>query len=173
MAVDRPHDRRQFIAGGAMTAAALAGVDVAQAQPDTPVFGGVVEQVLSPTTLSVTVPDLGGAPRTLTLGSGVAAQHGFAGVVTTVEAFRPGEKVVFMPAGGSVEGNEITVAELSSLVASETIDVTSDGPTVSSSQGPFYRSAHLRGSVPRGRVEATYWVDPSSGDRYLCDARRA
>jgi hypothetical protein len=168
----RPHDRRQFLVGGALSAAALAGADVAQARASKAVYGAVVEEVLSPTALSVFVPDLG-ASRTLVLDSGVGAVHGRAGVVTTLEAFRAGEKVVFISADGSVEDEQVTVSELSSLVTFGTIDVSSDGTTVRSSRGSFHRSANLRRGVPLGRVDATYWVDPSTGERYLCAAERA
>ena len=86
---DRLHDRREFLAGGALTAAALAGADLAHAEPAGKVYGAVVEAVTSPTTLSASIPDLG-VSRTLSLAPGVAAQHGRAGVVETLEAFRPG-----------------------------------------------------------------------------------
>ena len=78
-----------------------------------------------------------------------------------------------MPADGSVEADTVTVSELSSLVASATIDVSSDGAIVRSSRGSFRKSANLGGDVPLGTVDATYWVDPHSGDRYLCEARKA
>ena len=172
MALDRPHDRRQFLAGGALTAMSLAGAESAQAQAGGAVFGAVVEKVVSPSALSVFVSDLG-ASRSLTLGTGVAAVHGRAGVVTSFEAFVPGEKVVFIPADGAVDGDQITVSELSSRVDAETIDVSSDGATVESSRGRFRKSAHLRTRVPKGKVEAVFWVDPDSGERYLCAANKS
>ena len=161
MVSDRPHDRRQFLAGSALTAAALAGADLAHAETASGVHGAIVEKVLSPTELSVSIPDLG-VSRRLVLGSGVIAQHGRAGAVATVEAFRPGERVVFMPADGSVDDGTIAVSELSSLLASGTVDASRLG-----------RSANLRGAMPKGRVRATYWVDPSTGERYLCAARNS
>ena len=172
MALDRPHARREFLAGGALTAMSLVGPASAQGQAGGAVFGAVVEKVVSPSALSVFVPDLG-ASRSLTLGTGVAAVHGRAGVVTSFEAFVPGEKVVFIPANGAVDGDEITVSELSSLVDAETIDVSRDGATVESSRGRFRKSAHLRTRVPKGKVEAVFWVDPGSGERYLCAANKS
>jgi hypothetical protein len=165
-------DRRQFLAGGALTVAALAAADRADAAGSADVLGGVVEGTPSPTTLAVYIPDLG-TSRTVTLAAGAVALHGRAGVVTSLDVFQAGERVVFMPESSGADGERIGVSELASLMQSEVIDVTSDGPTVTADQGRFQKAANFATAVPLGRVRATFWVDPASGERYLCVARRA
>jgi hypothetical protein len=162
-------DRRQFLAGSALTAAAIAVPGVARAADGTKAVGAVVESVPSPDTLAVFLPGAG-VSRTLRLAPGATAVHGRAGVVRSFEAFSRGERVVFI--AEATGEHEIAVSEISSLVQSEVIEVSADGPTVSSDRGRFLKSANLRGAVPRGRNRAVYWEDPDSGDRYLCAARK-
>lgn len=172
MMLDRPYGRRQFLAGGAVTLAALVAADRAEAAVPPDVLGGVVENMPSPTTLAVYIPDMG-TSHTVTLAPGAIALHGRAGAVTSLDVFRPGERVVFIPEASSADGGSLTVSELSSLMQSEVIDVKSDGTTVTAAQGRFRKSANFANAVPRGRVRAVFWIDPASGERYLCVAQRA
>lgn len=171
-------DRRHFLSASAAaaTAAAVPGVAFASGADGAIVHSGRVEAVLSPTTLSLSIRDVGGT-RSVTLAPGVMAVHGRAGSVATVESFVVGELVAFAPRDGTLDAPEILASELSSFVEGATLTITgaSDDRTgvsgrVVTSSGTFEKSANLTGSLPSGPVGVTYWVHPQTGDRYVCSA---
>jgi hypothetical protein len=166
MVLEHPHGRRRFLAGGAVSLAALVGADRASAADSPDALGGVVEGRPSSGALDVSVPDLGRS-CTIALAAGASAVHGRHGVVASLDAFAPGERVVFIPRGGT-GGTNVEVTEISSLVESGALDVQRDGETVETAQGRFRKSANLRGAVGTGHMRATFWVDPATGERYLC-----
>jgi hypothetical protein len=162
--------RRDFLAGGAASAAALVLPAPASAGVvDTGVLAGTLDRVLSPHEAEVTIYR-DGAKRRVTLTPVADIVHGRVGMVTDLREFVPGEPVTLRPQHVEPGSDDIVVSEFKSLVECVAATISRrDDRQLETSSGTFVVSPILMrasGGADAGAARITYWTDPRTGARH-------